>query len=296
MKGKKGKKTGTEGIFEVEVTGAHIISFNGDANEMKLFRDPEPIRDWNLVATRRLPEDKFEGINIVVPGDLPCDEKEYFYPFAQGATRLHFSAFHRGGVETYVAIDGGITVKASRDGTRLDATFNANAEFGSTRKITLTNGAANLSGLLIENSATYPAEGEMQARFTDAPFPFPSFEITNDLSIYSSDFSGHLPDYRIYIGNYYEDGIEQTRNILAIVIDKSVTGPTHSLADNDKVQIQYNRINKEGLFTAHAGELQLDNDPTDDKGSGRFTCLFKRDDIGEFKVEGSFHLSRIETK
>lgn len=282
------KATGTQGAFTVDVTGQHTLSFEGDADEMQLYPDRDG--NWNLIATHRLPGDKYEGINIIVPSDLPLDGKKHTYPFAVGAALLHFSLFENQGVATYAATSGEIEI--SFDGMHLVAEFSASAEFGSKQKITLSNGMADLMGLSTGLTAQYPAKGNLNATFQGGPHPGPRFEAT-ELRIDSSNFEEHRPDRWIFMGEHKDEGLPAVRNIISIVVGKTVTGLNHDLAGNNQVRIQYQRV--PGLaFTADTGELRLNKAVDDDQASGTFYCTFNKDKSDEFKVvDGLFSLVKV---
>ncbi|NNA47910.1 hypothetical protein HBO18_27705 [Pseudomonas lactis] len=285
----KGKTAATEGTFNVTVTGQHNVVFIGDADKMELYRETSGL--WHLAATQRLsdvPSD-FLGIDILLPSDLPTDGSKHTYSFAEGATRLHFSTYENQGNPTYAATAGKIEV--SFDGTNLKTSFGASAEFGS-QKIELVDGTAELRGLSTGLTAQYPATGELKAVFQGGPLPDPKF-VATEFRIDSSDFGGHRPDHRMFIGDHYDDDLSRTRNILSIVINKDTKGLTHVLAGNNNVRVQFMRLDTYGGVTAHAGTLKLNEEVTDDHGSGEFSCSFRKNDGPEFTVEGTFRLTRV---
>lgn len=281
------KKIGTQGTFTVEVTGQHTLSFEGDSKEMQLY--PDRRRNWNLEATHRLPGGEYQGISIILPPDLPLDGKNHIYQFSEGAARLYFSLFENQGVASYAATSGEIEV--CFDGNHLDAKFSGTAEFGS-KQITLTYGMADLTGLSKGLTAQYPATGNLNGTFQGGPHPGPRFEAT-ELRIDSSNFEGHRPDRWIFIGEHNDEGLPAVRNIISIVIGKTVTGLNHDLAGNDQVWIQYQRV--PGMaFNADAGELRLNQAVGDDQASGTFYCTFNKDKSDEFKVvDGVFNLVKV---
>ncbi|WP_143169946.1 hypothetical protein [Pseudomonas fluorescens] len=279
---------GTNGTFVVTVRGAQTIDFEGDPNEMRLERELN--NEWHLVGLRRLsnkPED-YEACDVYLPADLPTDGTPKIYQFGNNTARLHFWTRENQGSQTYVAVDG--SVKVALDGTHITASFSCTAAFGS-RQLTLSNGEVDLTGLSAGLTAQYPATGELSVDFVGGPLPGSKFFAT-EFRIDSSDFGGHRPDRRIFIGDHYDKDLPLTRNIFSIVINKEAKGLIHDLADNNNVRVQFQRLDTYGTVTAHAGKLKLNEEVTDDHGSGEFSCSFRRNDGPVFTAEGRFRLTR----
>ncbi|QXH78613.1 hypothetical protein [Pseudomonas salmasensis] len=281
---------GTTGTFVVTVRGAQDIDFEGDPSEMRLEREWND--EWHLVGLRRLsnkPED-FEACDVYLPADLPTDGTPKSYQFGNNTARLHFWTRENQGNQTYVAFEG--SVEVTFDGTHITASFSCTAAFGSSQ-LKLTNGKADLTGLSIALTSQYPATGELSVDFQGGPLPGSKF-VATELRIDSSDFDGHRPDRRIFIGDHYDKDLPLTRNIFAIVIRKDEKGLTHDLADSNNVWIQFQRLDMYGTVTAHAGTLTLNEEVTDDHASGEFSCSFRRNDGPVFTAEGTFRLTRAE--
>ncbi len=280
---------GTQGTLEVTVAGEHNLTFQGDADKMDMYQEPNGI--WHLVATKQIsPEpNRFFGIDIYLPAELPSNGTQHSYSFADGHARLLFSAHENSGISPYWATAGEITV--SFNGERMQASFSGRAQFGSDKQITLTKGVVDLTGVSMVHSAQYPAKGELDLTFEGGPLSgFYSFK--TDLRIDSSDFGGHRPDRRIFMGDYYDDGLPRTRNIFAIVVYNDAKGLIHDLAGNNDVRVQFQRLNTYGTVTAHAGLLTLNEEVTDEHGSGKFTCSFRKNDEPEFTATGTFTLDK----
>lgn len=295
---------GTSGQFKVTLhRDASQRDFEGDLDKMALYRGRDQM--LNLSATQTLRDEPAHllGVDISLPAEIPTDGTTHTYRFvpfdglefsgkleASQAT-LMFSEFDYPGGIAYSATKG--EIEASFDGEHLKATFHATAAYGS-KTMELQGGDVGLTGLLNVHSTKQEARGTLKATFSGEGAPIENFD-AREFRIVVSDYQGHRPDHRIFVGDHYDenDGAN-IRNVIGIVIQRDAQGFVFDLGATEKARVQYQRLSQQyGGVTAHAGKLTLNGPVTNDHASGTFCATFSRNNGPEFTAEGSFDIHRV---
>lgn len=257
--------------------------FIGDPAEMLMYRNGGHI---HVSATQRLGPsvNHFNGINFRLP-DLPADGLPHTYAFPGQAHAVYW-AYEQGGVTPYEATDGSITVSLDAAQT-LKGTFSFKAANGS-HTVQVNLGQLELKGFITAARPHHLGTGHMRGDVVGGPMPTPAFD-ASVVSIRSVENGGLISDYWEVIGRQYDD-FPPVQNLIAILVDKDVSGTSFDLANNSKVRVAFGRIDTFGFAYSISGRLTFTSLPATGHAVGHVDCQVQKNQEPPFTVKVTFDI------